>query len=97
MGAKAAPGHVFHRIDIGNLRPAELLGRLRRHLGRIAVDRLPPAQDDVDGRCGGDLADGAREDVAGGQGVAGGGAAVGEEDHVVGPAFQALAQDFAGL
>ena len=88
LRAKAAAGDLLDRLDVGDLRKPEFLGRLRGHLGRVAVDRLAPAQDQVHRLLGPDLADGAREDVTGGQGVAGGGPAVRQQDGVVGPALQ---------
>jgi hypothetical protein len=72
-------------------RQPQLLRKLRAYLGGVAVDGLPAAQHDV----GVQLADGAGEDVAGGQRVAGGRPAVGDEHHAVGPAVQRLAENLA--
>ena len=61
----------------GDLRQAELLGRLRADLGGVAVDRLPAAEDEI-GRA--QMLDRARERVASGQRVGAGEGAVGEQD-----------------
>ena len=34
-------------LQVGDLRNAQLLGALRADLGRVAVDRLPAAEDEV--------------------------------------------------
>ena len=81
-------------LGVGDLRDAELLGRLRPDLGGVAVDGLPAAQDEVDLA---ELLDGALQGVRGGQGIRAGELAVGQQDHLVGAAEERLAQDVGGL
>jgi len=73
----------------GDLRHAQLLGRLRPDLGGVAVDRLAAAEHEVEGA---DLLDRLRQGVAGGQRVGAGEGLVGQQDHLVGAAVQRLAQ-----
>jgi len=58
-------------------------------LGGVAVDGLPPAEDDVVF----DLLDGAAQDVARRQRVTGGAAGVGDQDGLVGAAIERVPQD----
>ena len=76
-------------LEISNLRDAQLLGALRTDLGRVAVDRLPAAENKVV------TADGANrlgENIACGERVAGRRAAIGEQNGPVGPAIKAIAE-----
>ena len=79
--------------DAGDLRVAQLLGRLRAHLRRVAVDRLAAAEHEVRAA---ELLDGQRERVARGQRVGAGERLVGEQDDLVGAAVQRLAQHLHG-
>ena len=63
---------------------------MRPYLGRIPVDGLTAAQDNV---YRADFADGLAEGVAGGKGVGGGELAVGQQHDPVGAPVQGLTQD----
>ena len=85
---------VDQLFQVGDLRNAQLLGALRADLGRVAVDGLPAAEDEI---VPADGPDGLAEDVAGGQRVAGGGPAVGQQDRPIGPAEEAVAEHVGRL
>ena len=80
-------GHVGHLVQV------ELLRYLRAYLGRIAVDGLAAANDDV-GHA--DLADGHGERIARSQRVGAGEGAVGQQVAVIGSAVESFADDFSG-
>ena len=79
-------------LGVGHLRQAQLLGHLRTHLRRIAVDGLAAGDDHV----GHDLAQGARKGVGGGQRVGAGELAVGKQISPVGAAEHRVADDVGG-
>ena len=72
-------------FEIRDLRNAQFFGALRADLGGVAVDRLPSAEDEIEAA---HRPHGLAEDVAGGQGIAGGGAAVGDQNRPIGPAVR---------
>ena len=72
----------------------ELFGRLRSDLGRVAVDRLPPAKHHVVAANGSHRL---RQDVTGGQGVACRRTAIGDEDRAIHPSIKAVTQDVSSL
>ena len=76
-------------LKIRDLRDAQLFGTLRADLGRVAVDRLPAAEDEV---VAADGANGLGQDIARGKRVAGRRAAIGEQDGPVRPAIEAIAE-----
>ena len=78
-----------HLLQVGHLRNAQFLGALRADLGRVAVDGLPAAEDEI---VPADRADRLAEDIAGRQGVAGGRPAIGQQDRPIGPSIEAFAQ-----
>ena len=92
--APSPPADPSDLLQVGDLRDAQLLGALRPDLGRVAVDGLPAAEDEI---VAADGADRLAEDVAGGQGVAGGGAAIGQQDHPIGPSEEAVAEHVGRL
>ena len=79
-------------LGVGDLGEAQLLGDLWADLGGVAVDGLPPAEDQVKARrsCRWRI-----EGVGGGLGVGAGELAVGEQDDPVGAAVERLAQTSA--
>jgi hypothetical protein len=83
---------VDHLFQVGDLRDAELFGRLRTRLGRVAVDRLTSAEDEV---VIADRLNRLTQDVAGRERVAGRSAAIREEDHTVSAEEEAVAEDLA--
>ena len=88
---------VFHVDNFGkirNLRNPELFGGLRAGLRGVAVDRLATAEDEI---VIADRFDRLREDVARGERVGPGGAAVGDQDRAVGAAVEAVAQNVGGF
>src|ERR1035437_5696749 len=94
LGGDVGGGDLDHGLGVGDLRDAELFGRLRADLGGITVDGLAAAQDQVELT---ELADGALEDVGGGEGVRAGELAVRQQDDLVGSAEEAVAQNVGGL
>ena len=81
-----------HLLGIGHLRKAELLGHLRTHLRRVAVDGLTACENHV----GGDLLQRARKGVGGGQRVRAGELAARKQVAAVGPAEHRVADDVGG-
>src|SRR5450759_1273044 len=94
LGGDVGRGDLDDVLGVGDLRDAELLGRLRADLGGVAVDGLAAAQDEVELT---ELLDSALEDVGGGEGVRTGELAVRQQDDFVGSAEEAVAQDVGGL
>ncbi len=76
-------------LQVRDLRNAQLLGALRPDLGRVAVDGLPAAEDEI---VAADGADRLAEDIAGRQRVAGRRPAVGQQNHAIGPSIEAIAE-----
>ena len=81
------------RFGIGDLWQTQLFRHLRTDLGGIAVDGLPPAEDEiVVTQSVADALDGALEGVGGGQRIRAGRLAIREQDHPVRAAIECLAQ-----
>ena len=82
------------RFQVGHLGNAQFFGALGADLGGIAVDGLPAAEDEI---VSPDGPHGLTEDIAGGQGIAGGGAAISQEDRPVSAAKQTVAEHIGRL
>ena len=85
--------HFQNFLGVCHLVEAELLGHLRTHLGGVAVDGLPAADDDVHIA---NLLDGRGQRIRGGQRVGTGKQAVGEQPARIGTAIQSLTDNLAG-
>jgi len=88
---KAVAAALQHALDVGHLGQLELLGHLGPDLRRVAIDRLPAADHQVEGRQA--RADGLGEGVGGGEGVRGREPAVAQENGAVGAAAEGIPEN----